>query len=152
MKISQSQLREQVRKILLTECCCQKKKMLNEIERGSSLAITYREWRPGTCEIDFSKVPGFEKIFLGKNKANNIDGAVKQMSPHCEEPLPELPETMDVSNTEQNENLDDDTISNLHKVLFDVYLVEGWLICPDTGRKFPVKESIPNMILHEDEI
>ena len=74
------------------------------------------------------------------------------MSPHCEELLPELPETMDVSNTEQNQNLDDDTIANLHKVLFDVYLVEGWLICPDTGRKFPVKESIPNMILHEDEI
>jgi len=59
---------------------------------------------------------------------------------------------MDVSNTEQNQNLDDATIANLHKVLFDVYLVEGWLICPDTGRKFPVKESIPNMILHEDEI
>ena len=55
-------------------------------------------------------------------------------------------------NTEQNQNMDDDTIANLHKVLFDVYLVEGWLICPDTERKFPVKESIPNMILHEDEI
>eukprot|EP00984_Skeletonema_dohrnii_P002965 scaffold1009_cov116-Skeletonema_dohrnii-CCMP3373.AAC.8 len=74
------------------------------------------------------------------------------MSPHCEQPLPELPETMDVSNAEQNQNLDDATIANLHKVLFDVYLVEGWLICPDTGRKFPVKECIPNMILHEDEI
>jgi multifunctional methyltransferase subunit TRM112 len=74
------------------------------------------------------------------------------MSPHCEQPLTELPETVDVSNTEQNQNLDDITIANLHRVLFDVYLVEGWLICPDTGRKFPVKEGIPNMILHEDEI
>lgn len=80
MKISESQLREQVRKILLTECCCQKKQMLNEIERGSSLAITYREWVPGTCEIDFSKIPGFEKIFLGKNKSTDVDSAVKQIS------------------------------------------------------------------------
>mmetsp|Transcript_10970 Transcript_10970/g.18084 ORF Transcript_10970/g.18084 Transcript_10970/m.18084 type:complete len:134 (-) Transcript_10970:346-747(-) len=89
---------------------------------------------------------------LPKVNYNALIAAVKQMSPHCEEPLPELPETMDVSNTQQNQKLDDDTIANLHKVLFDVYLVEGWLICPDTGRKFPVKESIPNMILHEDEI
>lgn len=80
MKISESQLREEVRKILLTECCCQKKKMLNEIERGSSLAIRYKEWKPGTCEIDFSKIPGFEKLFLGKNKATSVDDAVEKMS------------------------------------------------------------------------
>lgn len=89
---------------------------------------------------------------LPKINYNALVAAAKQISPHCEEPLPELLETIDVSNVEQNRNLDDATIANLHKVLFDVYLVEGWLICPDTGRKFPVKECIPNMILHEDEI
>jgi multifunctional methyltransferase subunit TRM112 len=30
--------------------------------------------------------------------------------------------------------------------------VEGILLCPDTGRKFPIKDGIPNMILHEDEV
>ena len=49
-------------------------------------------------------------------------------------------------------NLDEDTIGKLHTWLLDVYLVEGMLVCPDTGRKFPVKDCIPNMILHEDEI
>jgi multifunctional methyltransferase subunit TRM112 len=43
-------------------------------------------------------------------------------------------------------------MANLNRALFDVYLVEGYLICPDTGRRFPVKDGIPNMILHEDEI
>ena len=48
--------------------------------------------------------------------------------------------------------MDNSVIANLYRVLFDVYVIEGWLVCPDTGRKFPVKDGIPNMILHEDEI
>jgi len=81
-----------------------------------------------------------------------LRSAMQQISHHCEPPLAEIPENLDVSDTEGNKNLDDATIANLHRVLLDVYLVEGWLVCPDTGRKFPVKDCIPNMILHEDEI
>ena len=66
--------------------------------------------------------------------------------------LPELPEELDVSSQSTLDNLDDTVLSNLYKVLFDVYVIEGQLVCPDTGRKFPVKDGIPNMILHEDEI
>eukprot|EP00956_Cyclotella_meneghiniana_P015367 scaffold23450_cov44-Cyclotella_meneghiniana.AAC.1 len=58
--------------------------------------------------------------------------AVSQLCPHCtEHSLPELPEHLDTSD-EAISSLDEDTI--------------------DTGRKFPVKDCIPNMILHEDEI
>ena len=39
-----------------------------------------------------------------------------------------------------------------HHVLLEVELVEGELECPDTGRRYPVSEGIPNMLLHEDEI
>ena len=63
--------------------------------------------------------------------------AIQQVSPHCHPPLEELPTELP---------------TNLNRALFDVYLVEGYLICPDTGRRFPVKDGIPNMILHEDEI
>lgn len=60
--------------------------------------------------------------------------------------MPDLP-------LECPEQLDDETLAeNLHKVIFDIHVIEGTLICPDTGRRFPVKDSIPNMILHEDEI
>jgi multifunctional methyltransferase subunit TRM112 len=59
--------------------------------------------------------------------------------------IPDLPE-------ELPETLDDVVVSVLHKVLFDIHVEEGALICPDTGRRFPVKQGIPNMILHEDEI
>ena len=84
-----------------------------------------------------------------------LRSAVRQLGPHCDPPLTDLPEEGLVSAAEKKGDaspLDDATISSLHRALFDVYLVEGYLICPDTGRKFPVREGIPNMILHEDEI
>lgn len=43
-------------------------------------------------------------------------------------------------------------VSLLNHLLFEVHLVEGFLVCPDSGRKFPVKDGIPNMLLHEDEV
>jgi len=50
------------------------------------------------------------------------------------------------------ETIDAEMMAQFHKVLFDVHVLHGYLICPDTGRRFPVKDGIPNMILHEDEI
>ena len=49
-------------------------------------------------------------------------------------------------------SLDESALEALHFFLFDVHVVEGILQCPDTGRKFPIKDGIPNMILHEDEV
>ncbi len=90
---------------------------------------------------------------------------MRQIAPYCTNPsIPELPEELDSillntetknnddSNQSNNQEMNDTTIANLYRVLFDIYLVEGYLVCPDTGRKFPVKDCIPNMILHEDEI
>jgi multifunctional methyltransferase subunit TRM112 len=71
--------------------------------------------------------------------------------------IPDLPDTLPASllegtNNNSNNDEDDALLLSLHKVLFDIHIVEGFLICPDTGRRFPIKNSIPNMILHEDEI
>ena len=35
---------------------------------------------------------------------------------------------------------------------FQVEIVEGSLICPETGREFPIINGIPNMLLNEDEV
>lgn len=79
--------------------------------------------------------------------------AVQQLLPHCADySLPAIPNDVDTSDIAAIDTLDNDTIAALHTWLLDVYLVEGSLICPDTARKFPVKDCIPNMILHEDEI
>ena len=46
---------------------------------------------------------------------------------------------------------DDDFLQLFHHALLEVTLEEGALICPETGRKFPVSKGIPNLLLHEDE-
>mmetsp|Transcript_18724 Transcript_18724/g.20875 ORF Transcript_18724/g.20875 Transcript_18724/m.20875 type:complete len:129 (+) Transcript_18724:63-449(+) len=87
------------------------------------------------------------KRLLPKIDYKVLKRAIQQISSHL--PLPvlgELPERL-------SEDIDDETVlSLLHTVLMDVHVLEGHLVCPDSGRKFPIKQGIPNMILHEDEI
>ena len=69
---------------------------------------------------------------------------------------PERPQDCDLVAATSSEG-DDDTnqtaiLEALHVVLFNIHVLEGALICPDTGRRFPIKDGIPNMILHADEI
>ena len=43
-------------------------------------------------------------------------------------------------------------LKELHHVLLEVEVMEGNLVCPESGRKFPISKGIPNMLLKEDEI
>ncbi|CAN0165198.1 unnamed protein product [Pylaiella littoralis] len=52
---------------------------------------------------------------------------------------------------------DEEALRRIHHALMEVgaikvHLVEGELVCPESGRKFPVRQGVPNMLLHEDEI
>lgn len=47
---------------------------------------------------------------------------------------------------------DDTFLRELHHLLLEVHVQQGALVCPNTGRKFPIKDGIPNMLLHEDEV
>ena len=40
---------------------------------------------------------------------------------------------------------DKDFIRVLHKLLLDVHVLKGTLVCPDTKRQFPIEGGIPNM-------
>lgn len=80
---------------------------------------------------------------LPKLKYEVVRAAAQQLASSCD--IPELP-------TELPSEPDDETLSNLHRVLMDIHVIQGTLVCPDTGRRFPIKEGIPNMILHEDEV
>ncbi|KAG8389710.1 hypothetical protein BUALT_Bualt01G0007000 [Buddleja alternifolia] len=42
-------------------------------------------------------------------------------------------------------------LRKFHHALLEIHLEEGALVCPETGRKFPITKGIPNMLLHEDE-
>lgn len=43
-------------------------------------------------------------------------------------------------------------LKQAHHALLELEVIEGELICPETGRKFPIKNGIPNMLLREDEV
>lgn len=47
---------------------------------------------------------------------------------------------------------DPDFRHNLHHALLEIHVEDGALICPETGRRFPINKGIPNMLLHEDEV
>ncbi|XP_037559090.1 multifunctional methyltransferase subunit TRM112-like protein [Dermacentor silvarum] len=59
----------------------------------------------------------------------------------------ELPKTL-VPDYEHNEEF----LKQVHHTLFEVEVVAGELVCPETGRKFPITDGIPNMLLNEDEV
>merc|ERR1711934_641488 len=40
----------------------------------------------------------------------------------------------------------------LHHILLQVRVVEGNLVCPESGRKFPISKGVPNMLLRADEL
>ena len=43
-------------------------------------------------------------------------------------------------------------LRKVHHALLEVTVVEGHLECPESGRKFPIENTIPNMLLNEDEV
>lgn len=51
----------------------------------------------------------------------------------------------------EEELADEELLKSLHRVLLEVEVVEGELECPETGRKFPIRNGIPNMLVGEDE-
>ncbi len=61
-------------------------------------------------------------------------------------------EIADVESISEAVLADEGLLRRIHHVLFEVNLIEGFLVCPESGRKFPVNDGIPNMLLHEDEI
>lgn len=61
--------------------------------------------------------------------------------------LEELPETVEPGMLE-----DEAFLRKFHHALLEVHLEEGALVCPETGRRFPVQKGIPNMLLNEDEV
>mmetsp|Transcript_13277 Transcript_13277/g.21673 ORF Transcript_13277/g.21673 Transcript_13277/m.21673 type:complete len:131 (+) Transcript_13277:80-472(+) len=47
---------------------------------------------------------------------------------------------------------DEEFMKKFHRALMEIVVVEGTLVCPESGRKFPIRNTIPNMILNEDEV
>jgi len=60
--------------------------------------------------------------------------------------LGDLPSEL-VSEYESNE----DFLRKAHHILLEIDVKEGDLICPESGRKFPIANGIPNMLIKPEE-
>jgi multifunctional methyltransferase subunit TRM112 len=58
-----------------------------------------------------------------------------------------LPETREGLNED-----DEDQMKKVHHALLEVDVTTGYLVCTETGRKFPIHAGIPNMLLNQDEL
>ncbi|XP_065848300.1 multifunctional methyltransferase subunit TRM112 homolog A-like [Euphorbia lathyris] len=90
-------------------------------------------------EVEFN--PDFIRNMFSKIEWKPLVDAARTMG------YAELPEEAEPSMIESDEFL-----RKFHHALLELHLEEGALICPETGRKFPVNKGIPNMLLHEDEV
>lgn len=92
-----------------------------------------------TKEVPFNS--DFLKHIFPKIEWKALHDAAKKMDDN------DLPEQADANMLEN-----DDFLHRFHHALLELHLEEGALICPETGRRFPVNKGIPNMLLHEDEV
>lgn len=54
--------------------------------------------------------------------------------------------------TPDNFESNEEFLKKAHRALLEIEIIQGELVCPDSGRKFPISNGIPNMLLNEDEI
>lgn len=113
---------------------CNKKGVAN----GFPLRIEAAEVEVVACEFQAAFV---RKMLLKIDWAAFVAGA---KSLNVADGLPEQVPSGD----EANEAL----LRKVHHALLEVHVKKGKLVCPESGREFPIIDSIPNMLLREDEV
>ena len=103
------------------------------------------QFTPALLAAEVTPVSGSADFIRKMMKRLNYD-ALKQAAQQMG--VEGLPDVVDEARLES----DDDLLQLLHHAMLEVHLEEGSLICPESGRKFPVSAGIPNMLLHEDEV
>ncbi|XP_031274999.1 multifunctional methyltransferase subunit TRM112 homolog A-like [Pistacia vera] len=91
-------------------------------------------------QVDFN--PDFLKNMCPKIEWKALADASRSLG------YSELPDEAPESSLLESEEF----LKKFHHALLELQLEEGALVCPETGRKFPVNKGIPNMLLHEDEV
>ena len=91
-----------------------------------------------TLKTDFN--PEIIKNLLPKLDLKVLFKAARELKPDIE--LPRIDQELD----------DQEELKKVHHALMELDVIEGNLICPESGRIFPINNGIPNMLLNEDEV
>ncbi|KAF8372582.1 hypothetical protein PRIPAC_79011 [Pristionchus pacificus] len=115
-------------------------RFLKNVTTGYPLKLTIEEKNVVEAEIDVN--------FL-KNVMVKIDYAVLYEAAKSvgeDENLPSPNAIVDI------DSLNEQQLKQLHRVLVCLDVVIGSLECPETGRIFPIRDGIPNLLVNEDEV
>ncbi|KAK3728780.1 hypothetical protein RRG08_013503 [Elysia crispata] len=112
--------------------------IIKGVTKGFPLGIT--PTKVEVKEVDFN--PTFIVKTLTKIDYSALYQAANDVG-HAEG----LPEKLE-DDVKENEDL----LKKLHNALLQVEVIEGELVCPESGRKFPISNGIPNMLLLENEV
>ncbi|XP_044260253.1 multifunctional methyltransferase subunit TRM112-like protein [Tribolium madens] len=113
-------------------------KCIKVVTVGYPLGITASDVR--VSEVDFN--PDFVAKIIPK-----VDWGVLYNAAQSIGQLEGLPKDV----VENYEN-DHEFLKKAHHALLEIDIINGELICPETGRKFPINNGIPNLLLNEDEV
>lgn len=86
----------------------------------------------------------YNQEFLEKMLIKVDYQALKEAAQVCGQKLPDNLPDSNATNKEED-------LKVIHKALFDIEIITGTLECPESGRKFPISDGIPNMLCNEDE-
>jgi len=115
-------------------------KIIKGVTSGFPLGITVTEME--VKEVDFN--PAFVVKTLTKIDWGALRQAATQVG-HGDG----LPETLAEADTLKE---DVELLKKIHNAMLQVEIIKGALVCPETGREFPISNGIPNMLLLEHEI
>ncbi|XP_037269993.1 tRNA methyltransferase subunit 11-2 isoform X2 [Rhipicephalus microplus] len=113
-------------------------KCIKGVRTGFPLGIVASETKVTT--VDFN--PEFVCRMIPKLDWDALYQAAESIGIAADLPKALLPDY------EHNEEF----LRRVHHTLFEVEVVAGELVCPETGRKFPITNGIPNMLLNENEV
>ena len=109
------------------------------VEEGYPLKIEANETEEVESEFDIDRV----KKLLERIQFSALKAAVNDLKLSDLDSIDELTDGI---------YDDEELMKRIHHVLFEIHVQDGNLICPETGRKFPIKNGIPNMLLNEDKV
>ncbi|PAA46334.1 hypothetical protein BOX15_Mlig003522g1, partial [Macrostomum lignano] len=118
--------------------------MIKGVKKGYPLLLRATKVELQPVEFD----AGFVVHMLPRLDWSGVTAAVQCLNQPdlLQDPLPELPPTVpdDYANNE-------DFLRKAHIALMQLDVIEGCLVCPETGREFPIAKGIPNMLINDNE-
>ncbi|KAF4036758.1 Trm112p-like protein [Phytophthora infestans] len=110
------------------------------VENGYPLAIEAEEVEVVACDFQAA----FVRKMLTKLDWNAFLTGAKALK--LADGFPETLPTAEEGAT------DEEMLRKIHHALLEVHVKQGKLVCPESGRAFPIIDGIPNMLLNENEV